>query len=294
MLNFTLDQLLALDAIARTGTFAGAAEELHKVPSAISYLVRGLESSLGVDVFDRSGRKAELTRDGRRLLEAARDVLDRARELDSVAAQLRSGWESELHVVVDGALPMSPITRCLRRFADPEVPTLLRVDVEYQEGVIDRFEASPGDIALVLGLADGGDATGYDLSPLPELELVLVASPEHPLANSPVTKESRAAHAELVVRDSSPRFQEESKRSFMGSRNVVFLSDFHSKRIGLVDAAGYGWIPRHFVEDDLREGRLVLLEAEPARWTYNPRIVTREGRTLGRAARLFLKLLTEA
>lgn len=46
-MDFTLDQLLALDAIARTGTFAGAADELHKAPSAISYLVQGLESASG-------------------------------------------------------------------------------------------------------------------------------------------------------------------------------------------------------------------------------------------------------
>ena len=291
-MNFTLDQLLALDSIARTGTFAGAGEELHKVPSAISYLVRGLESSLGVEVFDRSRRKAELTRDGRRLLEAARDVLERARDFDGIAAQLRSGWESELHVVVDGALPMGPITRCLRRFADPAVPTLLRLDVEYQEGVVARFEDSPGDIALVLGFAGDGDQVGYDALPLPDLELVLVASPEHPLAEGEATTERRAAHAELVVRDSSPKFEQQLKRSFLGSRNVVYLSDFHSKRIGLVDAAGYGWIPRHFVDADLAEGRLVELSVEPNRWTYHPRIITRSGRRLGRAGELFVEVLT--
>ncbi|MGB0638446.1 MAG: LysR family transcriptional regulator [Myxococcota bacterium] len=287
-MNFTLDQLMALDAIARTGSFAAAASELHKVPSAVSYSIQGLESALGVDVFDRSRRKAVLTPAGQRLLDASREVLDQARMLERVAFQLQDGWEPELHVVVDGALPMKDIIRCVRRFSDPDVPTALRLNVEYQEGVIDRFEESKGDLALVIGFDGNGDDDPYECTPLPDLELVLVASPAHPLADTVVTAENRKQHAELVVRDSSPRFDRRSKASFMGNTNVVFLSDFHSKRIALVEAAGYGWIPRHFIEDDLATNKLVILDAETSSWTYSPQIIVRNGHSLGRAGQLFL------
>lgn len=290
-MNFTLDQLRALEAIARTGTFAEAAAELHRVPSAVSYLVRGLESALDVPLFDRSGRKATLTKAGVRVLDATRDLLTRAHALQDLAVELSGGWEAELHVVVDGALPMGPLAGCLRRFADPEVPTNLRVDVEYQEGVVDRFEDGPADIGLFLGFAGDGDSDGYDLIPLPELELVMVATPDHRLANARMTDASTATHAELVVRDSSPRYAQRSKPSFMGSRNVVFLSDFHAKRVALLAGAGYGWIPHHLVAGDLDEGRLVLLLAEPNRWTYYPQLGTRKGARLGRAGRLFVETL---
>lgn len=290
-MDYTLEQLRALDAIVRTGSFAAAAAELHKVPSAVSYNVRGLEDALGVEIFDRSRRKAVLTPAGRRLLESTRELLDGARALDAVAAQLRDDWEPELHVVIDGALPMSPLTRCLRRFADPSIPTSLRVDVEYQEGVIDRFDSTPAHIGLVLGFAGDGDEKGYDLTALEPLEMILVAGPQHALAAGPVTDEARSQHAELVVRDSSPRYAAQPKASFMGSRNLVYLSDFHSKRIAVLDAAGYGWIPRHLIAEDLAEGRLVVLDADPARWTYYPQIITREGAHIGRAGRLFLDTL---
>ncbi len=290
-MNFTLDQLLALDAIARTGTFAGAADELHKVPSAISYLVQGLESATDVDLFDRSRRKAVLTKAGQRILESSREVIERARALERVASELSGGWEAELHVIVDGALPIAPITACLRRFADPEIPTCLRVDIEYQEGVIDHFIAAPADVALYLGFDSEEQAKPYDLTPLPDLDLVLVAAPDHALANQPFTDAARAGHAELVVRDSSPRFSERAKAAFSGSRNLVYLADFHSKRIALLDAAGYGWIPKHFVEQDLNEGRLVILDAEMRRWTFQPQIVVRENQPLGRAGQLFVDTL---
>ena len=294
MINFTLDQLLALDAITRTGSFAAAARELHKVPSAISYNIQGLEEALGVALFDRSRRRAVLTREGRRLQESSREIIERASAMARVAAELRDGWESELHVVVDGALPMSPITQCVRRFAAPEVPTCLRVDVEYQEGVTDRFDSAPADLGLVLGFDGNGDQDGYTCSPLPALEMLLVAAPDHPLSTTVVTEESRAGHAELVVRDSSPRFALQPKSSFIGSRNVVFLSDFHSKRIALLDAAGYGWVPQHLIAEDLEQERLRLLDTEQNRWTYAPQIIVREGARLGRGAQLFLETLRAA
>lgn len=290
-MNFTLDQLLALDAIARTGSFATAASELHKVPSAISYSIQSLESALGVDVFDRSRRKAVLTDAGHRLLECSRDVIDRARTLERVAAELEGGWEPELHVVVDGALPMEPFLRCLRRFSDPEVPTFLRLDVEYQEGVVERFNEAPADLAMVLGLAGDGDEVGFDCTPLDPLDLVLVAAANHPLAQGPAGEDERINHAEIVVRDSSSRFSKRSKGSFIGSKNVVFLSDFHSKRIALLEAAGYGWVPSHLVQDDVDEGRLVLLNSEPNRWTYHPQMLARSGHVLGKGAKLFVETM---
>ena len=287
-MDFTLDQLRALDAIARTGSFAKAAADLHKVPSAISYAIQGLESALGIEVFDRTRRKAVLTPAGHRILEASRGVIGQAHALQGVAAELKDGWEPEFHVVVDGALPMAPLMRCVRRFADPDVPTCLRLDIEYQEGVVDRFESDPADVALVLGLAGDGDEVGLDCTPLGKLELLLVASSEHPLASGTADPETRSAYAELVVRDSSPQYAKRSKASFIGSRNVVYLSDFHAKRFALLEAAGFGWIPRHFIEADIKQGRLVQLNAEPSSWTYEPQIVVREGHRLGRGGQLFL------
>jgi len=284
---------MALDAIARTGSFAAAGSTLHKVPSAISYSIQTLESVLGVEVFDRSRRKAVLTPAGHKLLEESRAVLERAKRLERVAAELQDGWEPELHVVVDGALPMESIIRAIRRFSDAAVPTSLRLDVEYQEGVVDRFEDFSADLALVLGFSGDGDDEGYDCTPLEPLELVLVASSDHPLVGEGVEKEARSIYSEIVVRDSSPRFSKRSKASYMGSKNVVYLSDFHSKRIALLACAGYGWIPRHFVEEDLRGGDLVLIDEEPNTWKYHPQLVSRQGDKIGKGARLFLETMNE-
>ena len=56
----TPDALQMMDTIARTGSFAEAARELGKVPSALTYSVRQLEEALDVLLFDRSELRAAL------------------------------------------------------------------------------------------------------------------------------------------------------------------------------------------------------------------------------------------
>lgn len=53
--------LEVVDAVARNGSFSAAAQELHRVPSAVSYTVRQLEEWLAVPLFVRRHRDVELT-----------------------------------------------------------------------------------------------------------------------------------------------------------------------------------------------------------------------------------------
>ena len=68
----SLDSIRLLDAIERHGSFAAAAQELCVVTSAITHAVRNLESDLGLNLFDRSGRRARFTREGRLVLDKGR------------------------------------------------------------------------------------------------------------------------------------------------------------------------------------------------------------------------------
>ncbi|HUL55837.1 MAG TPA: LysR family transcriptional regulator, partial [Usitatibacter sp.] len=67
-MRISLESLQVIDAIDRKGSFAAAAEDLHRVPSAVTYSVRQLEEALGIELFDRSGHRAVLTDAGRELL----------------------------------------------------------------------------------------------------------------------------------------------------------------------------------------------------------------------------------
>lgn len=290
--RYTLDQLVVLDAIVASGSFAGAARRLHRVPSAVTYAVQTLETALGVELFDRSGHRAVLTAPGRELWAEARPLLERARTLDALATTLAEGWEAELHVVVDAAWPLGPLLAAATTLEARGIPTQLRIDVETQDGVIDRFDADHAAFMIALGLEDGGRLKGR---PLPPIEMVLAVAAHHPLAAlHPADRDALASHLDLVVKDSSPAYAHTPRRSYLGTRRVLRVSDFATKLAALRRGLGFGWMPLHLVADELAAGRLVLVDLPDGnRWTYHPQLVTRRDEPPGRAAATLMALIFE-
>src|SRR6201989_869497 len=105
----TPEALTMMDVIARTGSFAAAARELGKVPSALTYNVRQLEDALDVLLFDRRSRQARLTAAGEELLNEGRRLLA---QIDAVANRVKrvaTGWEAQLSIAVDGVISRAPL-----------------------------------------------------------------------------------------------------------------------------------------------------------------------------------------
>ncbi len=71
----TLEALRVMDAIDRCGSFAEAADELGRVPSALSYTMQKLEKGLDVVLFDFSGYRTKFTNVGCMLLERGHVLL---------------------------------------------------------------------------------------------------------------------------------------------------------------------------------------------------------------------------
>ena len=103
----TLEALRVMDAIDRRGSFAAAADELGRVPSALSYTMQKLEEELDVVLFDRSGHRTKFTNVGRMLLERGRVLLEAADKLTTDAEALARGWETHLTIVTEALVPTS-------------------------------------------------------------------------------------------------------------------------------------------------------------------------------------------
>lgn len=292
-----LEQLRALDAIERTGSFTAAARELGRATSAVSYAIAALEASLGLTLFDRTGHKAELTVEGRRVLDTSRRVLERAGELETLARTLRDEWEPRLAIVVDGLLPLSPILGAVTAFSREGRPTHVQLRVEHLGGVRERFREIRADFMIVLDHAGDDRLVARPLAPV---EMRLVVRPDHPLMigrkrRARVDRAALAHHVELLVEESRRDALPGPGPLSLGSPHVVRLSDFHSKRLALLEGAGFGWMPVHLVEGDLARGRLVPVGfVEGDRHVFVPHLAWRRVVPLGRAARRFLELLGQA
>lgn len=283
-----LEALLALDAVVQTGSFARAAEQLHKVTSAVSYQIKKLEEQLALPLLDRSGYRVRLTAQGEAILLEGRKLLKQAHQVEALAQQLASGWEARLLVVVDGILPLADTLRAFKQLVEEGVPTRIQLKVEFLRGVQHRFERDGADLMLV---KDYEPTALLQAQALEEVECILCVSPEHPLASLKriVRLEDLHAHVELSVQDSSERRED---RQMFGGERVFFLSGFMAKKQALQMNLGFGWMPRYLVENELSQGGLIELEYEGgSRFSFTPWLVHRLDRPLGRAGTRLAQLL---
>ena len=135
-------------ATADSGSFSAAARRLGKAQSAVSTAISLLEADLGLELFDRSRRNAQLTDAGELLLLEARELLRQAEALDNRARSLSSGNEARLAIALDEALPYAAISALLReisqRFPDLELTVLNGTATE----VVDYIDEDRAHIAF--------------------------------------------------------------------------------------------------------------------------------------------------
>lgn len=264
----TLEALETVDAIARKGSFAAAAAELGKVPSALTYTVRKLEDELDVLLFDRRGSRATLTAAGRELLEEGRLLLRAADDLVRRVRRVAHGWEPELRIAVDALVAFDTLRPLIEDFYRLEGPTRLRFSDEVLDGAWEALLSGRAD--LVIGAAHETpspalSSTTFSLRPLGRMPFVFCVAPHHPLAleAEPIPASTLVLHRAVAIGDTSRH---------LPSRTAGLLSGQHTLTVATLDhkiamqvaGLGVGWLPEPFARAHLTAGRLVLRDtAEP-------------------------------
>ena len=255
----TLDALEVLDAIERKGSFAAAANDLYRVPSAISYTVQKLEQDLNVILFRKEGRKAVLTEAGRVLLEQGRELLEAAERMAIATKKTHSGWEPVFSIAIDSILNFDFIYPLIARFYE------LQPDIEiniYEEVLGGAGEAiSSGRADLVIG--GGAESTsGHNIKyrRIQQIEWIFVVAPGHALSTAPlpISQELIEQHRFVVVRDSSRNLAPQSRRIFT-KRPVLSVPSINEKISALSSGLGVGFLPAHRIQALIEQGRLIAL-----------------------------------
>lgn len=265
----TPEALTMMDVIARCGSFAAAARELGKVPSALTYSVRQLEDALDVLLFDRSSRHARPTAAGEELLREGRRLL---MEMDAVANRVRrvaTGWETHLTLAVDIILAPSAVFELIEAFyglrtstsdaAPPgPPPTRLKLRSEVLTGTYEALMTGEADIAI--GCASEPQQTsGVLCETLGSLEMVMAVAPHHPLAavTEPLTPEQVAPHRIVAIADSAQRFTPLTVGVLPG-QDVLTVPTLAAKLEAQLRGLGCGRLPEPLVRRHAQAGRLVI------------------------------------
>lgn len=261
-MKISLDALAVLDAIARNGSFAAAAEELHRVPSAITYTVQKLEQDLGVKLFDRSRQRARLTDAGEELLREGRFLLRAAADLECRVQRVATGWESELRIAVEDIVPVEKLFPLLKEFYRQNAGTRIRLSSEILGGCWDALLSGRADLAI----AAPGEAPpegSIAVEPMGQFEFVFVVAPDHPLANArePLAAADLLAHRAVPAADTSRSLPPRSS-GLVDGQDTLTVPNTRAKLAALIAGLGVGFLPLKWAEPHLKAGRLARKEVE--------------------------------
>lgn len=253
-----LETILLLDTIERTGSFSGAAEELHRAPSSITYAVQKCEQSLGFEIFNRSGYKARLIPAGQLLLDEGRHLRRMAEEIADRAKRVTEGWETELRIALDGLVPFSRFFPLVAEFYQLGQITRLRLAAESFGGTWDALISGRAD--LVLGAAGDLPSTGgFRARLMGTAEFVFAIAPTHPLASTaePIKREHIQSWRAIAATDSSRQLTPRTAGLLPGQDTLSVPSldtKLEAHRLGL----GVGYLPLRLAQQEQAAGRLVL------------------------------------
>ncbi|GEM79076.1 LysR family transcriptional regulator [Vibrio superstes] len=261
----TLDALKVLEAIERKKSFAAAAESLFRVPSAVSYTVNKLEEDLGVPLFDRTKRKAELTPIGKMVVEQGRLILNATEELTHLVKQSASGWEVELRIGIDSILEFDPIYDLIKKFHIDHPWIDIKVREEVFGGTWDALAAERCD--LVIGAAGLSHNKSFQTHAIGNIAFVFAVAKDHPLCNEPqpLAAEIIKQYPSVVVADSSQLLEARSAGLLDGQSRIT-VPTFRKKIELQQGGGGVGYLPVHRIQTELQTGQLVALPVELEDW----------------------------
>jgi DNA-binding transcriptional LysR family regulator len=166
-------------AVAQLKSFSGAALALHMAQPAVSIAVRKLEESLNTQLFDRSGRKVELTAEGHNLLGRAQHILTEVEDLNRSMGAMNNLLEGELRIACPSMLATYFLPDLLSEF----LTTHPGLKASVTQAGTTRVEQMLLEDDIELGVTtfqDSPNLAELELVPLLNEQMVLCVGNEHP------------------------------------------------------------------------------------------------------------------
>ncbi len=180
-MNIRFRQLRAFLAVIDSGSVSAAAVSLALTQSSVSKLVSGLELELGFPLFDRLGRRLQLTQQGRMFLVKARDAIQSLEGIRSAAEDIRDNQGKRLRISAIGTKSFGPLVpRALAEFVKIYPDFSISLETKFRIDIEDWVEQGHSDVGITL--LPVGHA-GLKALPLPKVSLLAIVPDAHPLAD---------------------------------------------------------------------------------------------------------------
>ncbi|MEM9770838.1 MAG: LysR family transcriptional regulator [Cyanobacteria bacterium P01_D01_bin.73] len=293
-LPFTLDQLRILKAISEEGSFKRAADSLYVSQPAVSLQVQNLERQLDVPLFDRGGRRAQLTEAGHMLLEYGEKILTLCQETCRAIKDLQNLQGGTLIVGASQTTGTYLLPRMIGKFREvyPEVGVQLHVHSSRRTS----WNVANGqiDLAIIGGKVPSELQDALKVVPYAQDELALVLPPSHSLARRDVIEREDLYNLSFISLDSQSTIRKVID-SVLGQSNVdirrmrieMELNSVEAIKNAVQAGLGAAFVSIAAIEKELQMGTLKRIEVESLTIQRTLKVITNPNRYRSKAAEAF-------
>ncbi len=288
MLRLTLRQLDILEAVAQCGSFSRASAELHLTQPAVSMQVKQLEDSLGLPLFEHIGKRIYLTEAGREVLETSRAVHRELANLENALADLQGMKGGSLTVSVASSASYLA-ARLIAAFRQTHPDVRVNLNAVNRETLLQQLAENSVDLVLM-----GQPPEGHDLEAQPFLEnpLVVIASPNHPLAKAHDIPLERLAEEPFLGREPGSGTRNVVEKFFEANGLKLKAAMEMNKNEAIKQAVeaglGVGVVSQH---GELATRNLCILDVQGFPLMRQWYLVQRQGKRLSPAAQAFAEFV---
>ena len=293
-LPFTLDQLRILKAIVREGSFKKAADSLYVTQPAVSLQIQNLEKQLEITIFDRGGRKAQLTESGKLLINYCERILNQCQEACKAIEDLNNLQGGSLIVGASQTTGTYLMPRMIGLFRQkyPLVAVQLQIHSTRRTG----WSVANGqiDLAIIGGQLPDELNGQLEIIPYSTDELALVLPTKHPLAKSKELTKKDLYRLSFITLDSKATTRKVVDQLLISSGlNIqrlqieMELNSFEAIKNAVQSGLGAAFLPVVSIEKELAAATLhkpIIADLEVKR---ELKLITSPGRYSSRAANAF-------
>lgn len=229
--HIDLRKLRHVEALAKAGSFVGAADDLNLTQSALTRSIQSIESEIGIRIFDRARKGVRLTAAGKLFLDRAQVLLADADDLARFAARVRNADAGQVSfglTIAPAKFFLTPLMLHLLA-AKPEIrcsATVRNPDELFDMLLKDKIEFFLG--SYVPQVSDHS----LEVSDLARLEPAFVARRGHPLLEKQALTYADMEPYPLLLSMYDPGHA--PQRPFVSRHRQVISSDDYSTLMRLV------------------------------------------------------------
>jgi len=293
-LPFTLDQLRILRAIASEGSFKKAADSLYVTQPAVSLQIQNLEKQLDVALFDRGGRKAQLTEAGHLLLSYCDRILSQCQEACRALDDLHNLKGGSLIVGASQTTGTYLMPRMIGLFRQKYPDVAVQLQVHSTRRTAWGVANGQVDLAIIGGELPPDLSELLQVVPYANDELALVLPPKHPLSRLPeLTKEDLyrlgfvCLDAQSTTRKMVDQLLSRSKLDVGRMKIEMELNSFEAIKNAVQSGLGAAFLPVVSIERELASGSLHRPQVADLQVLRQLKLISHPARYCSRAAEAF-------